>query len=242
VEERAPKVTPHLLDRALEMCPRRLAREYEDHDADAGAFTRWRVRAPFVDAAALAHRPAAGGGSPSVADFPAPPDLEPEEVAVWHRATGGYLARFADIAATTIEHGCAQATTSARFGVRVGGAVDLLVRLQGGGVELRQFELWGRPVQADPSRSWELALAVLRLARLLSGERLRIRHVDLLGGEADVAEFDYEHDLAALRDAFTDRLDALRARAASGDAVTGIGCGQCRHVAGCPAHSTKNVA
>jgi hypothetical protein len=233
-DDRTPKVTPHLLQRGLDMCPRRLGREYECRDADAGAFTRWRVRAPFVAAATLAHRP--GAGPVTEAAFGVPPDLEPEEAAVWRQATATYLARFASVAAVAIDHGCDEATVSRRFGVRVGGAVDLLVELGGGDVELRQFELWGRGVDADPATNWEIALAVLRLGRHLSGRRLRIRHVDLLGGAVDAAEFDYDADLVALAAAFGARLDLLRVRAATDEAIAGTGCGQCRHVAGCPAH------
>jgi hypothetical protein len=234
-DDRAPKVTPHLLARGGDLCPRRLAHELDGRQPDAGPFTRWGIRTPFVAAASLAH----GGGArrPTADDFPAPPDLEPEEVDVWERATAGYLLRFGDVAATAIDHGCEQPTVSSRFRVRVGGAVDVLVRVDGdGAVELRQLELWGRPPDADPHRNWEVALAVLRLARLLSGERLRIHHVDLLGGGGDVTEFDYDADLAPLRDAFAARLGELRARAASKQAIRGTGCGQCRHLAGCPAH------
>jgi hypothetical protein len=233
-DDRTPKVTPHLMSRGDDMCPRRLAHELDGRQGDAGAFNRWRVRAPFVAAASLAH---GGGRRPTAADFPVPPDLEPEEVGVWDRATAGYLARFADVPATAIDHGCDQPTLSTRYRVRVGGAVDVLVRVDAdNAVELRQFELWGRPPEADPRRNWELALAVLRLAARLSGERLRIHHADLLGDTAATAEFDYDTDLAPLRDAFAARLGALRARADPSHTVAGTECGQCRHIAGCPAH------
>ena len=233
-DDRTPKVTPHLLARGGDLCPRRLAHELDGRRGDAGPFTRWRIRTPFVAAASLAH---GGGRRPTAADFPAPPDLEPEEVDVWHRATAGYLARFGDIPARAIDHGCDQPTLSKRFGVRVGGAVDVLVRVEtDDAVELRQFELWGRPPDAEPHRNWELALAVLRLATRLSGERLRIHHVDLLGDAAAATEFDYDTDLVPLRDAFATRLGELRARADSRHAIAGTECGQCRHLAGCPAH------
>lgn len=243
-EDRTPKVTPHLMERALDLCPRRLAHEYECRDADASPFARWRIRSPFVTAAALAHRAdrpvLAPRSTPSAADFAPPPELVHEEVAVWERATATYLSRFGAIAATTVDHGCEQATRSTRFGVRVGGAVDVLVELDDDvRFELRQFELWRRPLHADPAGNWELALAVLRLARLLSGHRLRICHVDLLDGDVDVAVLDYESDLAPLRTAFGQRLDELRARASTGEAVAGTGCGQCHHVAGCPAHAAE---
>jgi hypothetical protein len=234
-DDRTPKVTPHLLARGGDLCPRRLAHELDGRRPDAGAFNRWRIRTPFVAFASLAH--GAPARRPTAADFPAPPDLEPEEVDVWHRAAAGYLTRFGDIAATAIDHGCERPTMSTRFGVRVGGAVDVLVRVEADSTpELRQLEFWGRPPAADPHRNWEVALAVLRLARLLSGERLRIHHVDLLGGTADVTEFDYDTDLAPLRDAFASRLGELRGRADPHRAVPGTECGQCRHVAGCPAH------
>lgn len=238
-DDRTPKVTPHLLQRALDMCPRRLAHEFECRDADANPFTRWRLRSPFVAAAAIAHRP--GAPAPSAADFPAPAELVHEEVAAWERATATYLARFGHLPATTIEHGCEQATHSEQFGVRAGGAVDLLVAVDDDvRVELRQFELWGRPLAADPAAgNWEIGLAVLRLAARLAGRRLRVCHVDLLRGEADVAVVDYDTDLAPLREAFARRLDELRARAATGEAIAGTGCGQCHHVAGCPAHGRE---
>jgi hypothetical protein len=242
-DDRTPKVTPHLMERGVDMCPRRLAHELEGRDADAGAFTRWRVRTPLVDAATLAHRPDAST-PPTLADFPLPPDLVHEEAVVWRHAAAVYVDRFAAVPATSIDHGCDRATESARFGVRVGGAVDVLVHLDDGDpdadVELRQFELWGRSVHADPAASWESTLAALRLARVLSGQRLRIRHVDLLRGEDDVALVDYDTDLPALRERFARRLDELRDRAATAEAVPGTGCGQCRHIAGCPAH--KEVA
>jgi hypothetical protein len=236
-DDRTPKVTPHLLARGDVLCPRRLAHELDGRRGDAAPFSRWRIRTPFVAAASLAHAAGGRGRRPTAADFPAPPDLEPEEVDVGERAATGYLDRFGDVPAMAIDHGCDQPTVSTRFGVRVGGAVDVLVRVDADDhVELRQFELWGRPPDGDPHRNWELALAVLRLARLLSGERLAIHHVDLLGGTRDVTEFDYDTDLAPLRDAFAARLGELRARADPQHAIAGTECGQCRHLAGCPAH------
>jgi hypothetical protein len=233
-DDRTPKVTPHLLARGHELCPRRLAHELDGRRPDAGAFNRWRIRTPFVAAASHAHR---GGRRPAPADLPAPPDLEPEEVHVWERATAGYLARFGDVPATAIDHGCEQPTRSTRYRVRVGGAVDVLVRVDAdGALELRQVELWGPAPDADPHRNWEIALAVLRLATRLSGERLRIHHVDVLGDTGAVAHFDYETDLVPLREAFATRLGELRARADAQHAVAGTECGQCRHIAGCPAH------
>jgi hypothetical protein len=239
-DDRTPKVTPHLMERALDLCPRRLAHEYECRDADTNPFARWRIRSPFVVAATLAHRPGRPRPMPSEADFVPPPELVHEEVALWERAAATYLAHFGAVDATSVDHGCDHATRSARFGVRVGGAVDVLVELDDDDVrfELRQFELWGRPLRADPLHNWEIALAVLRLARLLSGQRLRIRHVDLLGAEVDVGTVDYEADLVPLREAFGRRLAELRVRAAGGAAVPGAGCGQCHHVAGCPAHAS----
>src|SRR5207302_10456567 len=161
-------------------------------------FTRWRLRDPLVEAARLAH---ATMSRPSVANFGAPPvDAIDEERALWDRAVATYVTVFgATPAMAVLGHGGETPTVSPARGVRVGGAIDLVVVTDAGEAELRRFELWGGPVCARPMASFEMAMAVLRLARWGSGRRLLIRHVDLYGGEVDEHEFDYATDLDAVR-------------------------------------------
>ena len=229
-----PKITPYLLERGPEMCPRRLLCEYEERDKTPDVFTRWRLREPFVEAARTAHQLMA---PPARSVFVAAVDLIEEERHLFARAVETYLAVFGSQAARAVEdHGAQTPTLSRARNVRIGGAIDLLVVLADGEAELRQFDFWGRPPCADPLASFAMTVAVLRLARWAKGRRLRIRHVDLIGGEQDSASFDYAQDLDAARARFDGRLDLIRARMDAQVTAVGLGCGSCSFVAGCPPH------
>jgi hypothetical protein len=232
-----PKVTPYLLERGPDMCPRRLLHEYEERAKTPDAFTRWRIRQPFVDTARLMHLVM---GRPVRGQFVAPLDLLDEEAVLYARAADAYVEIFGDQPARTVEdHGADTPTLSPARNVRVGGAIDLLVVLADDTVELRQFEFWGKPPCADPMASFAMTLAVLRLARWARGRELRIRHVDLIGGREDVVTVDYAGDLAALRARFDGRLDLIRARMDAHVTQVGLGCGNCAFVAGCPPHTGR---
>jgi hypothetical protein len=219
------------------MCPRRLRFTYEGRAGTADTFTRWRLRDPLVDAARLVHATMA---RPSVAGFGLPPvDAVDEERALWDRSVATYVAVFGSSAALAVPPaglGTEGPTLSPGRGVRLGGAVDLVLLTEAGDAELRQFELWGGPLCARPLASFEIGMAVLRLARWGSGRRLLIRHVDLFSGVVDEHEFDYETDLDPVRRRFEQRLDEVRMAMSSAGVVAGVECGSCAFVAGCPAH------
>jgi hypothetical protein len=235
VASEVPKVTPYLLERGPTMCPRRLLFTYEGRLGTADTFTRWRLRDPLVEAARLVHaamaRPVADGFGA------APMDAVAEERALWDRAVATYVNLFGAAAAMTVTgHGGEAPTLSPGRGVRLGGAVDLVVLTEAGEAELRQFELWGGPVCARPLASFEIGMAVLRLARWGSGRRLLVRHVDLFSGALDEHEFDYATDLDAVRQRFDGRLEEVRSHMGAAVAVAGVECGTCNYIAGCPEH------
>lgn len=230
-----PKVTPYLLDRGPQMCPRRLLYEYEGRAKTPDTFTRWRLREPFVNAARLMHRVMV---PPIRERFVAPPELVKEEAVLYATAADTYMGIFGDQLACTVEdHGANTPTLSAARNVRVGGAIDVLVTLADGQAELRQFEFWGRLPCADPRESFAMTVAVLRLARWARGRTLRLRHADLIGGREDIVTVDYAADLATIRAHFDDRLQLIRSRMDASVTQVGLGCGNCGYVAGCPPHA-----
>ncbi len=232
-----PKVSPYLLERGPEMCPRRLLCEYEERDKNRDVFTRWRLREPFVEASRLAHHVMA---TPDPRAFVPRVDFIEEEQRLFSRAVQTYLACFGREAARTVEdHGADAPTLSRARNVRIGGAIDLVVVLADGQAELRQFDFWGRHPCADPLASFAMTVAVLRLARWAKGRSLRICHLDLIGGEKDSAVFDYSRDLDAARARFDGRLDLIRARMDARATLVGLGCGTCSFVAGCPPHRQR---
>lgn len=229
-----PVVTPYLLRRADDMCPRRLAMTFDDTKGTQGAFTRWRLRYPLVEGAHAAHaelRP------PERASFVAPADLLHEEVALFERAADTYCRVFAGEPVEAVRgHPGERRTESKRFGVIVGGAVDLLAVGPEGDHELRQFELWGRELCADPGTSWEMLLAALRVSKVVGEAVLRIRHVDLLTGALDERLVDLRRQREGLVRRFEDRLDLVRQRADKTAPEEGQDCGSCPHVPLCEVH------
>ncbi len=227
-----PTVSPYLLDRGPTMCRRRLAAVLGGRQPSYRAFTRWRVRDPLVAGAEDAQ---VALGLPDVSAFVAPPHLVAEERAVFQQAARGYVALFSDSPAqVALDHGCHLPTPDRRRQVRLGGAVDLVLRRSDGQVELRQLELWGRPVCADPDRSWAVLVAALRLAPWTARRPLLVVHADPLQGrdQRHLVEAS-EHD--QLADHLDDRLALLRRRSADPVPEPGTDCGSCDFIADCPA-------
>ncbi len=227
------KVTPLCLEAAERACPRWLACEIDERPGTRTAFNRWRIRNALVARATAAHRQLR---EPRPEDFGPPSNLLPEEAAVFVQAGAGYLRHFGDQEVRAVPHGPSRPDYWPKRNLTVGGAIDLTVEDSSGHLELRQLELWGGPVCADPTRSAKVLCAVLRLARLASGRRLRVRHVDLLGADSDDWEIDWARDLPDLAALLDERVAVVRERARSPKAQVGQGCGMCRHVEDCPAH------
>lgn len=167
-----------------------------------------------------------------------PKQLEPEEQAVFRASAGGYVELFAGIPVRSIDHGCHEPTLSRRRGLAIGGAVDLLVERADGGIELRQLELWRRPIRPDPLDATEIRLAVLRLLRPL--ERLgagavQVTHADLLTRLMTTRTVDLAAERESLVAWFEGRVARLREVIEHAQPSPGSVCGTCDWVHRCPA-------
>ena len=108
-------------------------------------------------------------------------ELEPEERAVLAQAAHWYVHVFGDRPAIWDDAEVDEPTVRRRL--RVGGWVDLTLRTDDGGHELRQFSLWGgRVPDEDPLELAALRVAFLRLTPWLDGAPLRLAWVDLVRG------------------------------------------------------------
>jgi RecB family exonuclease len=232
------KVTPLCLEAAERACPRWLACEIDERPGTRTAFNRWRIRNALVARANAAHRQLR---APSPEDFGPPSNLLPEEAAIFVDAGAGYLRHFGDQEVRAVVSRGGRADYWPKRNLTVGGAIDLIVEDGDGHLELRQLELWGGPVCADPTRSAKVLCAVLRLASMASGRRLLVRHVDLLGDEADEREIDWGRDLPSLATLLDERVAVVRDRARSPSAQMGQGCAMCRHAEDCPAHHSAGT-
>lgn len=231
--EELPKVTPSLLARGLDTCPRKARSDFESRAKTRDVFLHWRLRHPFVEAASHAHIDLR---APTEDDFPLPPDLIPEEQALWRQATSVYLSRCHNPARLQAITELEAPMPAPKRGVRIAGGVDLVVECNPGDFELRQFELWGKPLAVDPLENWVFALAVLRLTRWGGGREILLRHIDLIGDIEEAMAFNFARDIPAVAQQFTDTVERLRVHVADPRAVPGTDCGTCAYVAGCAAH------
>ena len=230
-QEPRPKVTPYLVERAGELCPRRLRLDFQGQKGDQGAFTRGRVRDPLVEDARAAQ---AEMGPPNPASFRVRTELLPEEQAVQRRSIDHYLEMFGAESARAIDHDPYRQRTPRR-GIEVGGWIDLACEREDGAPEYRQLEIWGRDVAPDPTLNMNLLLALLRLSKWIAGRTVHVRVADLIRGVRRDAEVDLgarQDELVAL---FEERLTLIEARARRAQAVPGDHCTACPYVAGCPA-------
>jgi len=215
-------------------CARRLRSEFVGASGSGGPVPRARLREAFLDAARVAH---ADGGPPRLDAFRAPAPLEPEERRVFEQAAAWYGEWFGSRPVTTYLHDCDHPTVSRRYGVRVGGWVDLTVLGDDGVPELRQLDLWGgRPAPEDPLELASVWMAVLRLARWAGDQPLRVVWADLVTGRRREATVPVAERLPELRDRLTERLDVVRSRIGDDAVSPGRDCGSCHHVWRCPAH------
>ncbi len=233
--EELPKVTPYLLRRAGDLCPRRLAREVDGSERSADPVNRSRMRDALLRAARDAHAELRAPTGEWFEGLGA--DLEPEEQAVLRQAAQWYVRIFGDRAARLDDVDIGEPTALPRRAVRLGGWLDLVVTDGDGRREVRLLELWdGRVPAADPLELEPAKVAVLRLARELGAQPLRVVWADLVRGLVRERAVDAGDDLAALGAWLDERLEIVTRRCATPDAIAGSDCGTCGHVAGCDAH------
>jgi len=235
------KVTPSLLRAADVMCARRLAREVDTEAERSGdPVNRSRLRDAFLATARDLH---AELRSPTLADFDRPehafPELFPEEHAVLAQAGRWYARLFGERAVRYEELGLDHPTRSPRRSVRIGGWVDLVVADADGNKEVRQLELWdGRAPARDPLELESVRVALLRIARWVDHDPIRVVWADLVHGLMRERTVDLARELPALTGWFDERVAVVRARIAEPTPRAGADCGTCRFVAACAEHPT----
>lgn len=206
-------------------------------------FHRWDIRLALLARAKQAHRTLR---LPTIDDFSPPPFNEPEQRDLFMRAAASYLRHFGDQPARFIDHPSTrmEPTESRARRVEIGGAVDLLMEDEKGGMELRQFELWRRDLPDDPLDATEIRLAVLRVSRELFGRKLLISRVDLLSDRLTQRAIDIDAEVPGLVAWFEERLGGLRQIAESSEPEPrpGSQCGRCGYVPGCPAHDLQTAS
>ena len=231
-----PKVTLAFLRRAEELCPRRVAFEYQNRRGNRTAPARWRVANQITEQARLSHLEL---GPPSPEAFTPLPDLLPEEREVYGAAAHWYLQPFGGRAVRSVDGGDVDEWETAvpALGIRLVGRAGLAVEDADGRPELRLLRIGGRdPDDGDTLASPETRFALLRAAEWLAGRSVRLVHADLLYGAIVEHEVAVDPVLAELRPWLGDRLDAVRRRIADPLPRPGLECGRCRFVAGCKAH------
>jgi len=235
IQEELPKVTGAFLRRVEELCPRRLAFEYQNRRGNRTAPARWRVANQLVEHARLAHVELS---APSPAAFTPLPDLVREERRVYEAATRWYLRLFGDRPVRALDPDDDEWETPVRdLGVRLVGPAGLAVEDADGRAELRLLRLGGAdPDPADPLGPIEARFALLRRAEWLTGRSVRLVHADVLYGSLVEHDVDADAALDQLRPWLRERVSALHARIAHPIPQPGLECGRCRFVAGCAAH------
>jgi len=230
-QEPIPRVTPYLLRRADDLCPRRLDREHRAADGNRDPVNRGRVRDAFLESARTAH-----ALHPRIADggWPEPVGLTPEEARVHDQAGHWYRMLFGDREVTLHDHDLTRPTELADTDLRLGGWVDLTVVGADGRRELRQVDVWGRAAPRDLLADWGVGLAVLRLADWTGDDPLTVSWTDLLHGVRVEEVVDPPAVRAEVRAALDARVAGLRARGATQDARPGADCGTCAFHKGCP--------
>jgi hypothetical protein len=226
-----PKVTPYLLRRVDDLCPRRLDHEFRGETGHHDPVHRARVRSAFVDAARAAHTRDLRIAAPP---WPAPPWLTPEEAIVLEQAVHWYWRLFGDRAVHLDDHDLDRPSEIEGLGARLGGWVDLTLVGADGRRELRQLELWGRPPPVDLLADWGVRLALVRLAPWLGTQPVLVSWTDLLHGIRTEAEVDPTPALADARAAVAAAIGIVEERADLDVVVHGGDCAACRFHKGCP--------
>ena len=228
--EPLPKVTPYLLRRAEDGCPRRLDLDLHAEHGNGDPVNRGRVREAFLEGARTAHTNHARVGA---ADWPVPPGLTPEELRVLDQAIHWYRILFGEREVVLHDHDLIRPSEVPGSAVRLGGWVDLTVVGTDGRRELRQLELWGRRAPTELLGDWSIRLALLRLEDWLGTDPVLVSWTDLLHGVRIEEEVDPAGALVEARAALEARVDLLQARADEDRPEHGADCGQCAFHKGC---------
>lgn len=249
-----PKVTLSMLRDPRRGCSWRLSRTYAGATGNRGGTGRWVVRDRLEEAIRHAH---ATGGDPRSRLRTVDDDtLGVEERAVLTAALAWYVELFPDAVEILPAAGWEQAFEEP--GVRLAGPAPLVVRpagsaTPGGGasggratgsgptgepVEIRMLRLGEAPPAPPIAATPDVRAAILLLDAPVP-DRLVVSIADLLHGRrvredlrGPAARLEAEAWLA-------NAVEELRSRIADPRPRTGVECGWCPHVAGCPAHRER---
>lgn len=204
-------------------CPRRLALQLRERQGTKTANGRYRVSNRVTADVRLAHSTLR---SPTLADFPDPADLLPEERTLHRAAAHAYCALFADVEGEVLD---VDEWATVVADVRLVTPVGVPLTLADGTVEVRRLQLGGRLRTPGPD---DLRLLALRLDRAA----FRVVTADLVHVEHDVVEVD--ETSGDLLDArwLREQVRAVEARADEDRTVVTQECAWCAFVLDCPAH------
>ncbi len=220
-----PRVTPSLLRRADDMCPRRLAHEHETASKPSKlGDAAFEVSNRLIADAITWHRGAVAPGH----GFPEPTDLEPEQRAVYRAASRAYLCRFGALAVDV--HDLGWSTDLTDIGVRLVGPAGIATIDAQGTRELRIVRISVQPQVID---SVDIRFAILRASDWARAS-LRIVAVDLVEDRSVEYAIDLTTQLDEARAWLESRVDVIRARAHSRKTNAGRDCRDCPCLPGCP--------
>lgn len=234
------KVTPFSLHVGGASCPRWLDHQLHRQEP-GGPFARWDLRNRLLPRLKDAH---GSMTSPQIEDLGrVPGGLLPEQSWFYRRFAETYCETFSGDPGETRPHGCESASDFGRRQLHVSGGVDLLLTLPGGRVELRQLELWGGTLCADPYESWEMGLALLRLHYFNRDiAELTLCHVDLLSGQVERQLVVIAEHIGPIAHLLDEGAGDLRSRASSPVPIPSRSCGMCGLACTCEAWADRPPA
>jgi hypothetical protein len=221
------RVTPALLRRAEQMCPRRLKHEYESgKKLNRHSDARFEVSNRVSEDARLAH---AEMVAPRPEAFVDPSDVEPEQRALYRAAATGYLRMFGVDAVLAEDIG--RSTDEPELGVRLSGTPGLAVKHADGHAEVRVLRIGSSGSLLDDT---DIRFTLLR-AGAWAGAALDITAVDLLDCRQIACTLDVEAELPGARSWLAERITVIEGRVDRDRPVAGIDCRGCTCIPGCPA-------
>lgn len=198
-------------------CPRRLALALRERNGTPTASGRYRVSNRLLTDVRLAHSTLR---APTMADFPEPADLFPEERTLYRATARAYCALFADRPAELVDLDQWETTVS---NVRIVAPLGVPVRLEDGLLELRRLQTDGRLRTPSPDD--------LRVLGLRVGETpFRVVTADLVHVDQDTIEVS---DLDVGESWLHERVLGVESRANEDVVRPGVECTWCAFTLDC---------
>lgn len=232
-----PHVLPSHLLRAEQLCPRRLSLERTARrNRNRGGDARFEVARRLDGDVRTAH---ATMRAPTVADFPPPSDLWPEQRLLYTAAAAGYLTLFGEEPARTAGDDAPDpyGTDLLDAGVRVTGGIGVALERPDGTAELRILHVGSRGFGRALLDDVDLHLLALRCDAWHPPGPLRVVAADVLELRVDTVDLDLAVARPAARAFLAERLARIDDRCRPPRPRPGADCAGCGYVAGCEAHA-----